>query len=373
MNEELDIFRDAVRKFVASELAPNDARWRKQQHVDREAWLKAGQMGFLLTDVPSEYGGAGGTYAYEAVMVEELIRGGVSSLGTGVHSIVANYLVHHGTEEQKQRWLPPMARGEMIGAIAMTEPEAGSDLQGVKTRALRDGDNYIINGTKTFISNGYNADLVIVVAKTDASQGAHGVSLIMAEVRGLEGYRVGRILEKLGQHGQDTCEMFFDDCRVPVTNLIGPAEGHGFYQLMQELAYERMAISVGAVACIERAVEVTTEYVKDRKMFGRTLMGMQNTRFKLAEAKTIAHIGRVFVDSCIQRLIDGKLDAVTASMAKWWTTQMQCDVVDECLQLHGGYGYMPEYLICGMYADARVQKIYGGANEVMKEIIARSL
>ncbi len=373
MNEELEIFRDAVRKFVASELVPNEARWRKQHHVDREVWRKAGEMGFLLTDVPSEYGGAGGTFAYEAVMAEEMVRGGIASLGTPVHSIVANYLVHYGSEEQKQHWLPKMAGGEMVGAIAMTEPEAGSDLQAIKTRAVRDGDDYIVSGSKTFISNGYHADLICLAAKTETGQGAHGVSLIMIETQGLPGYRVGRILEKLGQTGQDTCELFFDDCRVPVTNLLGTAEGQGFYQLMHELAYERTAIGVSAVAAIERAVEITAQYAKERKLFGRALLALQNTRFKLAEAKTIAHVARVFIDSCIERLIAGELDAVTASMAKWWTTQMQCEIIDECLQLHGGYGYMPEYPICEMYADARVQKIYGGANEVMKEIIARSL
>jgi acyl-CoA dehydrogenase len=373
MDEDLEIFRDAVRKFIASELAPHEERWREQHHVDRDAWRKAGEMGLLLTDVPREYGGAGGTFAYEAVVAEELVRGGVLSLGNAVHSITAHYILNHGTEAQKQRWLPPMARGELIGVIAMSEPGAGSDLQGVKTRAVRDGDHYVINGSKTFITNGYNGGLVCVVARTDPAQGARGFSLIMAETEGLAGYRVGRILEKLGQKGQDTCELFFDDCRIPITNLLGTAEGQGFFQLMHDLPYERMFIAVSAVAAIEQALEVTTRYTKERRLFGKALIEMQNTRFKLAEVKTIAHVARVFVDSCVQRLIAGTLDTVTASMAKWWTTQMQCDVVDECLQLHGGYGYMLEYPICQMYADARVQKIYGGANEIMKEIIARSL
>jgi acyl-CoA dehydrogenase len=351
----------------------SEERWRKQQHVDREAWRRVGEMGLLLTDVPREYGGAGGTFAHEAVFTEELVRAGTASFGSPVHSIVAHYILNHGTEAQKQSWLPPMARGERIGVIAMTEPGAGSDLQAIKTRAVRDGDQYIINGSKTLISNGYNGDLICVVASTDPTQGARGFSLIMAETDGLAGYRVGRILEKLGQKGQDTCEMFFDDCRVPVTNLLGTGEGQGFYQLMHDLPYERTSIAVTAVAAIEQALEVTAQYTKERKVFGKPLLHMQNTRFKLAEVKTIAHVARVFLDSCIQRLIAGTLDAVTASMAKWWTTEMQCQVIDECLQLHGGYGYMLEYPICQMYADARVQKIYGGANEIMKEIIARSL
>ena len=373
MDEELAMFREAARKFVASELAPHEERWRKQQRVDREAWRRAGAAGMLLTDIPQQYGGAGGTFAHEVVLVEELVRASAASFGAPVHSIVAHYILNHGTEAQKARWLPAMARGECIGAVAMTEPGAGSDLQGIKTRAVRDGDHYVINGTKTFISNGYNADLVCVVAQTDPTQRVAGFSLIMVETDGLPGYRVGRILEKLGQKGQDTCELFFDDCRVPAANLLGAIEGQGFYQLMQDLPYERTSIAVTAVAAIERALEVTTAYAKERTVFGKALLKLQNTRFKLAEAKTVAHVARVFVDSCIQRLIAGELDAVTASMAKWWTTEMQCQVVDECLQLHGGYGYMLEYPICQMYADSRVQKIYGGANEIMKEIIARSL
>lgn len=373
MNEELEIFRDAARKFIASELAPHEERWRKQQHVERDVWRKAGERGMLLTDIPAEYGGGGGTFAYEAVLYEELVRGRAVSMGIPVHSIVAHYILNHGREDQKRRWLPLMARGERVGAIAMTEPGAGSDLQAIKTRAVRDGDDYVINGTKTFISNGYVGDLVCVVACTDPAQGPRGFSLIMVETENLPGYRVGRILEKLGQKGQDTCELFFDDCRVPAENLLGSEEGIGFFQLMNDLPYERTSIAVTAVAAIELALELTVQYVKERKVFGRPLLHMQNTRFKLAEIKTIAHVARVFIDSCIERLIAGTLDPVTASMAKWWTTQMQCEVADECLQLHGGYGYMLEYPICQIYADARVQKIYGGANEIMKEIIARSL
>jgi acyl-CoA dehydrogenase len=373
MNPELAVFRDAVRRFVQQELAPHEEHWRKQQHVDPAAWRKAGSLGLLCTDVPEELGGGGGTFAHEAIVAEELGYAGVSSFGNAVHSIVAHYLLNHASEAQKRAWLPRMAAGECITAIAMSEPGAGSDLQAVKTRAERQGDHYVLNGAKTFISNGYNADLVCVVAKTDPTQGARGISLIMVETRDLPGYRVGRILEKIGQKGQDTTELFFDDCRVPVGNLLGPVEGKGFVQLMQELPYERTLIAVQAVSAIERALGVTVDYTKQRKVFGKPLLELQNTRFKLAEAKTMAHVARVFLDSCIERLLRGELDTVTASMAKWWTTDLQCQVIDECLQLHGGYGYMMEYPIAQMYADARVQRIYGGANEIMKEIIARSL
>ena len=373
MTPELATFRESVRKFLTAEFLPHEERWKGQGYVDREAWRRAGEMGLLCTDIPEEYGGAGGTFAHEAILAEALAYLGISGFGNAVHSIVAHYVLNHGSEAQKRKWLPAMARGELITAIAMSEPGAGSDLQGVKTRAERHGDHYVINGAKTFISNGYNADLVCIVAKTDPAARARGTSLIMAEVRDLPGYRVGRILEKIGQKAQDTCELFFDDCRVPAESLLGAEEGQGFFQLMQELSYERTLIAVSAVAALERAVETTVQYTKERQVFGRPLFDMQNTRFRLAEGKTIAHVARVFLDSCIERLMAGRLDAVTASMAKWWTTEMQCQVVDECVQLHGGYGYMLEYPIAQMYADSRVQKIYGGANEIMKEIIARSL
>jgi long-chain-acyl-CoA dehydrogenase len=373
MTPELETFRDAVRRFVATELVPHEDAWRKQQHVDKSAWRKAGELGLLLTDVDDSLGGGGGTFAHEAIIAEELIRAGIASFGNVVHSIVAHYVVNHASDEQKRRWLPKMASGEMITAIAMSEPGAGSDLQAVQTRAERDGDHWVLNGSKTFISNGYNANLVCVVAKTDPTARARGISLLMVETEDLCGYRVGRILEKIGQKGQDTCELFFEDCRVPASALLGTQEGLGFVQLMQELPYERTLIAVQAVAAIERAVAVTVDYTKQRKAFGKSLFELQNTRFKLAEAETIAHVARVFLDSCIERLMRGELDTVAASMAKWWTTDMQCRVIDECLQLHGGYGYMLEYPIAQMWADARVQPIYGGANEIMKEIIARSL
>jgi acyl-CoA dehydrogenase len=370
---ELELFRDAVRRFVETELTPNEPRWREQQHVDREAWRKAGELGLLLCAVPAERGGVGADVRYDAVVYEELARGGAMGFGKHVHEIVAHYVAAYGTAAQQQRWLPRMASGEAIAAIAMSEPGAGSDLQGVRTRAVRDGDAYVVNGSKTFISNGHIADLVLLVCKTDPQAGARGTSLIMVETAGLAGFRRGRILDKIGQKAQDTAELFFDDVRVPAANLLGPEEGRGFAQLMQQLPFERTIIAVSAIATIERAVELTTAYAKERRAFGKALIEMQNTRFKLAECRTIAHVGRVFVDDCVRRLMDGTMDATTASMAKWWATEMQCEVVDECLQLFGGYGYMLEYPIAQMYADSRVQKIYGGTNEIMKELIARSL
>ncbi len=370
---ELALFRDAVRRFVETELAPHEARWRAQQHVDRAAWRKAGDMGLLLCAVPAALGGVGADMRHEAVVYEELARGGAMGFGKHVHEIVAHYLVGYGTAEQQGRWLPRMASGEAIAAIAMSEPGAGSDLQGIRTRAIRDGGDYVISGSKTFISNGHIADLVLLVCKTDPQAGAKGTSLIMIETPALPGFRRGRILDKIGQKAQDTAELFFDDVRVPVANLLGGDEGRGFAQLMQQLPFERTIIALTAVAVIERAVELTAAYVKERRAFGKALIEMQNTRFKLAECQTVARVARVFVDDCVRRLMDGTMDATTASMAKWWTTEMQCRVVDECLQLHGGYGYMLDYPIAQMYADSRVQKIYGGTNEIMKELIARSL
>ena len=370
---ELALFRDAVRRFVETELAPHEARWRAQQHVDRAAWRKAGDMGLLLCAVPAALGGVGADMRHEAVVYEELARGGAMGFGKHVHEIVAHYLVGYGTAEQQGRWLPRMASGEAIAAIAMSEPGAGSDLQGIRTRAVKDGSDYVISGSKTFISNGHIADLVLLVCKTDPQAGAKGTSLIMIETPELPGFRRGRILDKIGQKAQDTAELFFDDVRVPVANLLGGDEGRGFAQLMQQLPFERTIIALTAVAVIERAVELTAAYVKERRAFGKALIEMQNTRFKLAECQTIARVARVFVDDCVRRLMDGTMDATTASMATWWTTEMQCQVVDECLQLHGGYGYMLDYPIAHMYADSRVQKIYGGTNEIMKELIARSL
>ena len=373
MTEELEIFRKSVRQFMEEEYRPHQLKWRAQHHADREAWSKAGAMGLLLTDVPEEYGGGGGNFAFEAVVIEELIHAGIN-FGTQIQSIVAHYLLTYGTEQQKQKWLPAMAKGELVGALAMTEPAAGSVVQAIRTTAIRQGDEYVINGSKTFITNGYHADLVCLAAKTDPSlPGSKGTSLIMVETRGLPGYRVGRELEKLGQHEQDTCELFFDDVRVPAANLLGPEEGKGFKQMMDQLPYERTLVAIAGIAAMERAVEITVQHTKERKMFGKTLFDLQHTRFTLAECRTEAVIGRVFIDYCIQQLMAGKLDTATASMAKYWLTDKQSEIADECLQLHGGYGYSPEYEIGNLWVDARVQRIYAGANEVMKELIARSL
>jgi len=373
MNEELGMFRDTVRKFVDAEMAPHEEQWRKQQHLDADFWLKAGALGFLCTDITEEYGGIGADFRYEVVLYEETWGRGYTSWGQSVHSIMANYIKRHGTEEQKKLFLPRMASGELVGAIAMTEPGAGSDLQAIRTRAIREGDDYVINGSKMFITNGYLGGLIGVVCKTDPDERAKGISILLVETKDLQGFKVGRILDKIGQKGQDTCELFFDDVHVPAVNLLGSEEGKGFYQLMDDLPYERTIIGVMGVAAIENALAMTVEYTKERKAFGQSLFDMQTTRHKLAELKTIAHIARVFVDDCIQKVVLGELDSTTASMAKWWITEMQCKVMDDCLQLHGGYGYMAEYPISQFYTDARVQKIYGGANELMKELIARSL
>jgi acyl-CoA dehydrogenase len=368
MTPELETLRDAVRRFVAGEVAPHQQRWREQQHVDRALWRKAGELGLLLADVPDDFGGSGGTFAHQAVVFEELALAGDTAFGLHVHAIAAHYLLNHGTEEQKYKYLPRLARGDMIAAIAMSEPGAGSDLQGIRTTAVRTDLGYRLNGSKTFISNGYLADLIVVVAKTDPAAGAKGVSLMLLETAGNPGFRVGRILDKMGQKGQDTCELFFDDAIVPLQNVLGGEEGRGFAQLMTELPYERTI-----VACIERALALTVTHARERRAFGQALIEMQNTRFVLAECKTEATVARVFIDRCIEDLVAGRLDTVRASMAKYWITDLQCKIVDRCLQLFGGYGYMLEYPITQMYLDARVQRIYGGANEIMKEIIARSL
>lgn len=374
MTEELDTFRDQFRKFLAKDLAPHAGKWREQKLVDRSAWRALGEMGALLPSVPEAYGGLGATFAYDAAVLDDL-ESTVPELTTGVsvHSaIVAHYIVNYGSEEQKQRWLPKMASGEMVGAIAMTEPGTGSDLQAVKTTAKKQGNSYVINGQKTFITNGQAADLVIVVARTGAP-GAKGISLIVVETAGAEGYRRGRNLDKIGLHASDTSELFFDNVTVPPENLLGAEEGNGFVQLMQQLPQERLSLAVGAVASMERAVKITAEYTKERTAFGKPLLEFQNTAFKLAERKTEAMIARVFVDWCVERLVAGDLDTVTASMAKWWCSQKQVETADECLQLHGGYGYMQEYPISRMFIDSRIQKIYGGTNEIMKLLIARSL
>jgi acyl-CoA dehydrogenase len=373
MNDELRMFRATVRRFVQEKLVPHQARWRQQHQPDVEAWTEAGRIDILLTDIPEEYGGGGGTFAHATVVLEELAQAGVH-FGSGIQSSVAHYILAYGSEEQKRNWLPRMACGELVGAVAMSEPGAGSDLLGIKTIARRDGDHYVINGSKTFITNGLQAGIVCLAVKTDAKAvGPKGVSLIMFETKDLPGYQAGRPLEKVGMHGQDTCELFFGDVRVPVANLLGPAEGKGFSQMMEQLPYERLMIGVTAVAAAEQAVAITSRHVKERMAFGKPLIDFQNARFKLAECKTEAHIGRVFLDNCIQRFIAGQLDPVTAAMAKYWLTDCQCRIVDACVQLHGGYGYMMEYPIARMWADSRVERIYGGTNEIMKEVIGWSL
>jgi len=374
MTEELDTFRDQFRKFLAKDLAPHAEKWREQKLVDRSAWRALGEMGALLPSVPEAYGGLGATFAYDAAVLDD-IESTVPEMTTGVsvHSaIVAHYILNYGSEEQKKRWLPKMASGEMVGAIAMTEPGTGSDLQSVKTTAKKQGNSYLINGQKTFITNGQAANLVIVVARTGGA-GAKGISLIVVETAGAEGYRRGRNLDKIGLHASDTSELFFDNVVVPPQNLLGQEEGNGFVQLMQQLPQERLALSIGAVASMERAVKITADYTKQRTAFGKPLLEFQNTAFKLAERKTEAMIARVFVDWCVERLVAGDLDTVTASMAKWWCSQKQVETADECLQLFGGYGYMQEYPISRIFIDSRIQKIYGGTNEIMKVLIARSL
>ena len=373
MDDELRLLRTNVARFVEAEMVPQDAHWREQHNVGHAIWRRAGELGFLCADIPAEYGGAGGDFRHEVILYEELARRGLSGFGQGVHSIAAHYLLNHGTEAQKRRYLPQLARGELVGAIAMTEPGAGSDLQGIRTRARRADGEYVINGSKIFITNGFLAGLVLLVVKTDPALGAKGTSILILETAGLSGFRVGRFLDKIGQRAQDTNELFFEDVRVPADCLLGGTEGRGFAQLMGDLPYERMIVAVQAVAVMEGALAETIRYVKSRRAFGKTLLEMQNTRFRLAEAATTARITRTFIDRCIAEVVAGSLDEAGAAMAKYWATDAQQRVLDECVQLHGGYGYMTEYLVARMYADARVTRIYGGTNEIMKELIARSL
>lgn len=372
--DELVMFEEEVAKFYKRELAPHVETWRDQGVVDRWAWEKAGEQGLLCMSMPEEYGGLGGTFAHEQISIEQQIKAGVEGFGAALHNtIVAPYILHYGTEEQKRRWLPKMASGELIGAIAMTEPGTGSDLQAVRTTALKDGNQYVVNGQKTFITNGQTANIIIVVAKTDPGEGAGGVSLMVVETDEVEGFERGRNLKKLGNKAQDTSELFFNDVKIPTENLLGTDEGQGFFQLMEQLPQERHEIAVQGMANIERALELTLDYVKERQAFGRPILNFQNTQFKLAECKAKATMARVFVDYCTEQLIEGKLDASTASMSKMLLSDLENEIIDECLQLFGGYGYMDEYPISRMYADARVQRIYGGTNEIMKLLIARTL
>jgi acyl-CoA dehydrogenase len=373
---EHEAFRDSFRRFLEREIAPHHAQWEEQGYVDRSVWRKAGENGYLCASLPEEYGGSGADKLYSVVQIEELARGGYTGIGWGLHSeIVAPYILHYGTQEQKKKYLPRLASGEMVGAIAMSEPAAGSDLQGVRSTALEQADgSYLLNGSKTFITNGWHADLVIVVAKTDPQAGAKGTSLLLVE-RGMKGFETGKRLKKLGLKAQDTAELFFENVPVPAANLLGgdAFENKGFICLMEQLPWERVQIAVTAVAAAQAAIDWTVAYVKERKVFGQPVASYQNTRFTLAELQTEVQVARVFVDKCLELVCQDKLDTATASMAKYWTTDLQCKVMDECVQLHGGYGYMWEYPITRAYADARVQRIYGGTNEIMKEVITRAM
>ncbi len=371
--EEHRLFYDAASRMLDDEMVPNIESWNDQGVVDRSFWTKTGEAGILGAALPEEFGGAGGPVSFDAVTAYLQGRKGESSWGFSIQSIVNHYIAGYGTPSQKERWLPKLASGEFVGAIAMTEPGTGSDLQNVKTVAERVGNDYVLNGSKIFITNGQTADLIIVVAKTDKTKGAKGVSLMVLETDGADGFTRGRNLKKLGCKANDTSELFFEDVRVPPENLLGGEEGQGFYQLMKQLPWERLIIACLALGVIDFAIHETVKYVQDRKAFGQRIMDFQNTRFKLAECKTKAEVLRSFVNDCIARMDEGTLDAATASMAKYWSTQVQNEIANECLQLHGGYGYMMEYPIARIYADSRVQMIYGGTNEIMKELIARSI
>ncbi|MGQ7819315.1 acyl-CoA dehydrogenase family protein [Metapseudomonas furukawaii] len=371
MTEDLEQFKDMVERFAREYMEPNELKWREQHYADRSAWLKAGELGLILPDFPEEYGGAGGHVGHY-VCTSQVMAANGGGLGTGLSHIVAKYILDDGTEAQKRFWLPKIGSGECICAIAMTEPGAGSDLQSVRTRAVRQGDKYVINGAKTFISNGQTCDMVLVVAKTDAGAGSKGVSLFMVDTN-TPGFRRGKCLDKIGMHSQDTSEMFFDDVEVPADCMLGGEEGQGFYTLMRQLAYERAQIGVGAVAVMERALRLTVEYTRDRKAFGKPVIDFQNSRFVLADVKATVQASKTFVDLIISRWIDGTLDTTLASMGKFWLTERNSEVLDRCLQLFGGYGYMNEYPIGRMWADARVARIYGGSNEIQREVVARSL
>lgn len=364
-----------AREFFTREVLPRREEFYDQGYPDRELYRRAGDLGLLCMSIPEQYGGGGGTFAHEAALLTEQVKAGETSMQLGVHTgIVPHYVLAYASEENRSRWLPKLASGEWVGAIAMTEPGTGSDLQAITTRAVREGDDYLITGSKTFISNGRHCDLLIIAAKTDPAMGAKGVSLIVAEVSDdTPGFHRGRVLKKIGQKGQDTTELSFDGLRVPVANLLGSSEGQGFIQLMQQLPQERLIVGVAAAATIEAAVAETIEYTKTREAFGKPLFTLQNTRFELAECATIAAVVRTFVDDAVAKHLRGELDVRTAAMIKYWTTDQQHAVVDRCLQLHGGYGYMEEYQIARRWADGRIARIYGGANEVMKDLIARTL
>lgn len=370
---DIEQYRSTVVRFIEEHMLPSDEHARENGHVGLDLWSKAGALGLLCSDIPEDWGGAGGDFRHEAVFYEEMARRSLTGMNNSVHNIVAHYILNHGTDQQRRKYLPGLISGECVGAIAMTEPGAGSDLKGVRTRADKVDGGWVINGSKTFISNGYLSSLVLVVAKTEASEGARGMSIFLVEPKECAGYRVGRLLDKIGLKAQDTAELFFDDLRVDDSQVLGGQPGQGFFQLMSDLPYERLIIGVMALAGMEGAYEATLAHTRDRQLFGQSLASLQNTKFRLAEIATEIKVGRAFVDRCVEQLLDGQLDTATASMAKLWASEAQGRTVDACVQLFGGYGYMNEYLVGRMFVDARVQRIYGGTSEIMKEVISRSL